>query len=1037
VQSYESEDGQQRRRASRQTKGGLLLRVLREVPTMDGKKRIKGETELKREQKFLRNIMATIPDSMVVLDKDLRIKSANRSFYQLFQTEPEKTIGRKLANILGDEDNKLGAQLIRLFGTEDTLENFEWHYQSEKLGERILNITARGIIVAEEEEEEEEEQQLVVLQDITERKRTEDLEKEKVRLETEIAERKQAEEEQARLRQRLEALWGIARMVDADYQTLCDHILVQIATLTQSRYGFFGFLNDDESVMTLYSWSKDVLADCQIQDRPVEFPIASVGLWGDAVRQRGTLIINDYQADHPGKKGLPEGHVPITRILAVPIFSHGHIAALAVVGNKATEYTEEDAEQINAFVTNAQVIVERRQVEEQLQQNSDTQATLNALLHISLLDISLEEQLQLVLEHILSIPWLAFESRGSIFLVEDEPDVLVMKVQTGLAEAIQKACARLPFGKCLCGRAALTQEIQFADRLDERHEITYDGMDSHGHYCVPIVSLGKVLGVINIYLKEGHHRDKRAEEFLNAVANTLAGIIERKQAVEELRQSRQNYEALVNSVEGIVWEADARTFQFSFVSQQAERLLGYPVERWLTEPTFWKDHIHPDDQEWAVDYCAKATKEKRAHEFEYRMIAADGRIVWLRDIVIVTVENDKPVKLRGIMVDMTERKRAEAERGELERKAHVAGRLAIVGEMAAGIAHEINNPLTPVIGFTELLMTKKLSEDVAMQYLKVINENAQRASEVVKRLLTFARQYHPKRSSVNINELLENTLTLRAYELQTGNIKVVTQLDPTLRPTVADPGQLQQVFLNIILNAEQAMREAHGKGNLLVKTEILDNTIRISFKDDGPGIPRENLERIFDPFFTTNKAGEGTGLGLSICYGIISEHQGKIYAESELGKGATFVVELPVLTKEEKAEPAVVEKAEARGIAGARILVVDDEPSVSQLLKEVLTDEGYEVETVDNGEAALQLIERERYDLILLDIKLPGMSGFDLYHQLERVNNSLRQRIAFITGDVMRTDTRDFLSATKAPYFTKPFDFGHVKAEIRRLLTEK
>ncbi len=144
-------------------------------------------------------------------------------------------------------------------------------------------------------------------------------------------------------------------------------------------------------------------------------------------------------------------------------------------------------------------------------------------------------------------------------------------------------------------------------------------------------------------------------------------ITERKKAEEELRQAQQNYEALINSIDGIVWEADARTFQFSFVSKQAKRLLGYPLERWLTEPTFWKDHIHPDDQGWAVAYCARATAEKRPHEFEYRMIAADGRSVWLRDIVTVTVENDRPVKLQGVMVDITERKRAEEEIKELSK----------------------------------------------------------------------------------------------------------------------------------------------------------------------------------------------------------------------------------------------------------------------------------------------------------------------------------------------------------------------------------
>ena len=180
-----------------------------------------------------------------------------------------------------------------------------------------------------------------------------------------ITERKRAEEEQTRLRRRLEALWKIARMADSDYQTLCDHVLVEIIAMTQSRYAFYGFLNEDESMMTIYSWSRETMKECQIRDKPVEYPIVKAGIWGDAIRERRTLIINDYQAGHPGKKGLPEGHVPLTRILVVPIFSHDRIVAVAALANKSSDYTEEDARQIDAFATSVQVILDRRQAEEE------------------------------------------------------------------------------------------------------------------------------------------------------------------------------------------------------------------------------------------------------------------------------------------------------------------------------------------------------------------------------------------------------------------------------------------------------------------------------------------------------------------------------------------------------------------------------------------------------------------------------------------------------------------------------------------------
>jgi len=250
--------------------------------------------------------------------------------------------------------------------------------------------------------------------------------------------------------------------------------------------------------------------------------------------------------------------------------------------------------------------------------------------------------------------------------------------------------------------------------------------------------------------------------------------------------------------------------------------------------------------------------------------------------LVCEVATDIGFALRGM--ELEERhKKAEAERIELGRKAELASRLAAVGEMASGIAHEINNPLTSVIGFAQLLMRKDTPEDIR-QDVTIIADGAQRVASIVKRLLTFARQRKPERKYININEIIEATLDLRAYEMETNNIEGSTQLAPDLPWTMADTSQLQQVFLNIIINAETEMKLAHGRGNLLVKTETIDNTIRISFNDDGQGIAKENLERIFEPFFTSREVGQGTGLGLSVCHGIITEHGGKIYAKSKLGK---------------------------------------------------------------------------------------------------------------------------------------------------------
>jgi CheY-like chemotaxis protein len=385
------------------------------------------------------------------------------------------------------------------------------------------------------------------------------------------------------------------------------------------------------------------------------------------------------------------------------------------------------------------------------------------------------------------------------------------------------------------------------------------------------------------------------------------------------------------------------------------------------------------------------------------------------------------------MRDISERKKAEEERRALEQKAQLASRLASVGELAAGVAHEINNPLTGVIGYAELLMQEDVSEHIKND-LEIINNGAKRVADIVKGLLRFARQTKPERTVVDINEVIEVCLRLRAYELETSNIKKVTNLAPGLPLTVADAGQLQQVFLNLLINAEMEIKLSHGKGKLIVKTEHTDKTIRITFKDDGPGIAKENLEKIFDPFFTTREVGKGTGLGLSICHGIITEHGGRIWAESQLGKGATFIVELPVVAEKRRSIKRSKITRRPKVATKAKILVVDDEPVVRQLLTEILAREGHEVETTADGKDALNRIKGNGYSLILVDMKLPGMSGGELYERIQGIAESLAERVVFITGDVIAADTEAFLTRTKVPCITKPFHVHKLKVEIRRLL---
>jgi len=361
--------------------------------------------------------------------------------------------------------------------------------------------------------------------------------------------------------------------------------------------------------------------------------------------------------------------------------------------------------------------------------------------------------------------------------------------------------------------------------------------------------------------------------------------IEHKRVEEELRENEEKLRLIFDSVaDGItVSDLDGNIEQ---VNEAMVRLHGYNnKEELIRQSTF--DLIAEEDHIRAMENMKRTLEVGYAGHTEYTLLTKDGRkfLAELNTTVLKDV-SDNPTGFITIIRDVTKHK-------EMEQQLILTDRLASVGELASGIAHELNNPLTGVIGFSQLLLDKDVPNDIKSD-LQVIYSEAQRAAQVVKGLLTFAGKHTPVKQPVNINTIIERVLKLRAYEQRVNNIRVNTHLAPDLPNITGDHFQLQQVFLNIIINAEYFMVETHGEGTLTITTKKAGDIIKASFTDDGPGINQENLSHLFDPFFTTKEIGKGTGLGLSICHGLITEHDGRIYVESELGKGANFIVELPI-----------------------------------------------------------------------------------------------------------------------------------------------
>jgi PAS domain S-box-containing protein len=509
---------------------------------------------------------------------------------------------------------------------------------------------------------------------------------------------------------------------------------------------------------------------------------------------------------------------------------------------------------------------------------------------------------------------------GSITLIDAAGEVLHEVAAFGLAEAGAPRLAqrRVQRETSPSTMAFLTRQPVIIENFPHSPHVS-PWLREQYHFMrdvwvVPLMGGEQAIGTLLLGFAARREATAADLRLLQLLGDEAALALQRARFAEEVQQTHARYETLLNSIDGIVWEVDVRTFQFTFVSRQAEQLLGYPVEQWLTEPDFWENHLHPEDREWAVNFCLTSTQQKQPHQFNYRMLAADGRVVWLRDQVTVVVENDQPVALRGIMTDITDRVRAEEERRQLQAQLFQSQKLEAIGTLAGGVAHDFNNILTAIMGFAELTLDEIAAGTEAYENLRAILLASHRAKTLVRQLLDFSRRRTPEWQMVDLPSLIQDTLQLlRAMVLPT--IQLSARLDRQAGAVWGDPAQLQQVLMNLCVNAVHAIGERGGKIEIDLQevnrndvgtplANLPDPSLRLTVRDTGCGMTPEVLERIFEPFFTTKPVGEGSGLGLAVVHGIVANHGGTITVESQPGKGTVVHIYLPGLVQEPDARSA-------------------------------------------------------------------------------------------------------------------------------------
>ncbi len=469
------------------------------------------------------------------------------------------------------------------------------------------------------------------------------------------------------------------------------------------------------------------------------------------------------------------------------------------------------------------------------------------------------------------------------------------------------------------------------------------------------------------------------------------------------------------------------------VNSHLKLMLGWPPESPDAEvrPLAPEAFADPSARQALLDALAR---NGSVTDFPVRLLRRNAEPLWVEWSAVAETAGEGRLDVEAIVRDVSERKRLDDQARELYQQLLQAEKMAALGQTISGVAHELNNPLATILASAEQLARKPVDPGIRRGLDTILGE-AERAAKIVRNLLTFARKRHTTRAMVDLNQVVRETLALRQFGLRATNIEVIDALASGLPPLFADPFQLQQIVLNLVINAEQAMISAHGRGALMVRSwQHTDrDAVVLEVNDDGPGVPATVLPRIFDPFFTTKSAGQGTGLGLTVAYAIAEEHGGSLRVESSPGNGASFFLELPTGGTSVAAPGPPPDLSPGAG-AGAQVLLVEDEAALAGAVSEGLRDAGFFVIEASDGEEGLARLRERAFDLVVCDLRMPRMDGPAFYRAMAAATPALARRVIFVTGDVAGTDAERFLEESGCRWLAKPFRLSELLRTVREVL---
>jgi PAS domain S-box-containing protein len=498
----------------------------------------------------------------------------------------------------------------------------------------------------------------------------------------------------------------------------------------------------------------------------------------------------------------------------------------------------------------------------------------------------------------------------------------------------------------------------------------------------PVISEERTLAVVELYTHQDMENDPGLPGLLDQVGTQLGRVWEREEASREMGAAEERFRQIAERIDDVFWIRSPDLDRVEYVSPAYQDLVGQPVESLYRDPKDWLDHVHAEDRERILEKAEESAE--KGFEEEYRIVRPDGEIRWVWDRAFpVRDEEGKVYRIIGVAEDITERK-------ELEAQLLQSQKMEAVGRLAGGVAHDFNNLLTVIQAHTDFLLMDLGPSHPLAEDTRTVRDAADRAALLTRQLLAFGREQVLRPRTVDLNEVLLRMEKLLRRILGE-DIRIETRPAPTLPPIRVDPVQLEQVIMNLAVNARDAMPQG-GTLRLATHKKVLDQAtaaanpelepglcVCLTVADTGTGMDEDTLSRIFEPFFTTKEGKKGTGLGLATSYGIVKQSGGSIQVKSEPGKGTAFFIRFPPAEGgREESGPDAAEGRENRKLTGT-ILLVEDDAKVRRTARRILENAGFDVRTAGDAETGLEiLLEGEAVDLVVTDLVLPGMAGTEL-----------------------------------------------------------